>query len=94
MAQLESKFADLVGRTPIKEIHRVRIGRAKELLRTGKTVEEAADEMHFSSSKYFATLFRRITGVTPSEFKLRDGQPLTDKKLSQNGVSMLAAIPQ
>ena len=63
----------------MEEIHRVRIGKAKELLRTGKTVEEAADEMHFSSSKYFATLFRRITGVTPSEFKLRDGQPLTDK---------------
>lgn len=45
----------------------------------GKTVEEAAYELHFSSSKYFATLFRRITGVTPSEFKLRDSQPLTDK---------------
>ena len=76
--RLENKFADLVGRTPMEEIHRVRIGKAKELLRMGKSVEQAAYEMHFSSPKYFATLFRRITGLTPSEFKLRDGQPLTD----------------
>ncbi len=79
--RLEKKFADVVGRTPMEEIHRVRIGKAKELLRMGKSVEEAAYEMHFSSPKYFATLFRRITGVTPSEFKLRDGQPLTDKSV-------------
>ena len=70
--RLEKKFFSLIGRTPMAEIHRVRIARAKILLMEGKSVEQVAYEMHFSSAKYFATLFHRITGLTPSEFKLLD----------------------
>lgn len=77
--RLERRFFDLIGRTPMEEIHRVRIAKAKLLLMEGKSVEQVAYEMHFSSPKYFSTLFRRVTALTPSEFKLRDYQPLLDK---------------
>ena len=77
--RLEKRFFGQIGRTLMEEIHRVRIAQAKLLLSEGKSVEQTAYEMHFSSPKYFATLFHRVTGLTPSEFKLLDYQALIDK---------------
>ncbi len=79
--RLEKRFFDLVGRSPLEEIHRVRIAKAKLLLLEGKSVEQVAYEMHFSSPKYFATLFQRLTHMTPSEFKLLDQRALIKKPL-------------
>lgn len=79
--RLEKKFFDLIGRTPLEEIHRVRIAKAKLLLLEGKSIEQVAYEMHFSSPKYFATLFHRITDLTPSEFKVLDLQAFIGNSL-------------
>ena|GEM_PF-210377 len=63
---LERAFLETLGRTPLEEIHRVRILKIKELLLTGKSVEQAARDMHFSSSKYLTTLSHRVTDEGPN----------------------------
>ena len=51
----------------------VRCQRAKELLRDpDKTVSQAGEEAGFVSSSHFSHIFRKITGMTPSEY--REGQ--------------------
>ncbi len=74
--RLERAFVETLGRTPMEEIHRVRVLKIKELLMAGKSIEQTAREMHFSSPKYMTTLFRRITGLTPSEYQAELQNPL------------------
>ena len=48
----------------------VRMGKAKELLRTSsKTVSEIAEAVGYSSSQYFAVCFKKYTGVSPGTYR-------------------------
>ena len=40
-----------------------------ELSYTSKTIQELADEYNFPSQSYFSRYFKRMTGLTPSEFR-------------------------
>ena len=40
-----------------------------ELSYTSKSVQELADEYNFPSQSYFSRYFKRMTGLTPSEFR-------------------------
>ena len=45
-----------------------------ELSYTGKTIQELSDEYNFPSQSYFSRYYKRLTGMTPSEFrKKRNG---------------------
>ena len=46
----------------------IRIGRAKNLLLKGTSVNETAEQCGFSSSAYFIRFFKAKVGVTPSRF--------------------------
>ncbi len=49
---------------------RVKIGYAKELMRTGNyKAYEISDILGYSSVDYFTKVFKELTGVTPSKFK-------------------------
>jgi Response regulator containing CheY-like receiver domain and AraC-type DNA-binding domain len=51
-------------------INRVRTAKAKELLREGRLkVYEIAEQVGYSDEHYFSTLFKKNTGMTPSEYK-------------------------
>ncbi|OGJ87972.1 MAG: hypothetical protein A2268_03790 [Candidatus Raymondbacteria bacterium RifOxyA12_full_50_37] len=67
---LKAKFKQETG-IPIAEyVLRKKIDLAKELLKKGeKNVTEAAFDLDFSSSQYFATVFKRYTGKKPGEWK-------------------------
>lgn len=68
--QLNNTFQRLTGCTPIHYLSRLRIERAKTLLRdTDDAITDIAFQCGASSSQYFANLFRRATGMTPSEFR-------------------------
>ena len=69
------RFLQDVGYTPNEYLNRRRIYLARlELLRSTKAITEVAFEVGFSSSQYFATVFKKFVGVTPAEYrKLRDG---------------------
>ena len=51
-------------------INEYRIEKAKELLRSGdKNVSGIAEAVGFDNFSYFSTLFKKITGVTPKDYK-------------------------
>ena len=61
-------FKGIYGRTPHQYLIHVRIEAAKKLLATGVSVTEACMAVGFESMGSFTSLFKRRTGVTPSEF--------------------------
>jgi AraC family transcriptional regulator, L-rhamnose operon regulatory protein RhaS len=69
------RFEQEVGFTPLGYMNYRRIERSKAMLRAGRTVTEVAFDLEFSSSQYFATVFKKITGMTPSEFVVRPSAP-------------------
>ena len=50
-------------------ITRVRMNEAKRLLLQGKTVSEAAQAVGYDNFAYFTTVFKKLEGVTPSEYR-------------------------
>ncbi len=50
-------------------IHQVRIQEAKMLLAGGGKVSEVAQKVGFDNFSYFSTVFKRMTGYSPNEYK-------------------------
>jgi AraC family L-rhamnose operon regulatory protein RhaS len=68
--RLNTVFQKLTGGTPMEYLARLRMERAKTLLRETETkVIDIAFECGFSSSQYFANTFKHATGMTPSEYR-------------------------
>lgn len=63
-------FSSQIGLTPQQFLLRIRMERAKELLRyTDLTVGEVAEKVGFADALYFSRVFRRYAGCSPSEFR-------------------------
>jgi len=68
--RLNTVFQKLTGGTPMEYLSRLRMERAKTLLReTDIKIIDIAFECGFSSSQYFANTFKHSTGMTPSEYR-------------------------
>ena len=68
--RLNTVFQKLTGGTPMEYLSRLRIERAKTLLReTDIKVIDIAFECGFGSSQYFANTFKHSTGMTPSRYR-------------------------
>ena len=68
--RLNTIFQKLTGSTPMEYLSRLRMERAKTLLReTDIKVIDIAFECGFGSSQYFANTFKHITGLTPSAYR-------------------------
>lgn len=66
---LYNKIKGLTGNTPSDLIRECRINKAKRLLHEHKhTVAEVAESVGFSDQKYFREVFKKATGMTPSEY--------------------------
>jgi len=73
---LEYKFRELVGRTILEEIRRVRLQRVKDLLRdTDLAMPAIARQSGFSTPQRMAVVFRQATGLTPSEYRRQTQNP-------------------
>jgi LacI family transcriptional regulator len=67
---LERRFRRHLGRTPLFEILRFRIERAKTLLaQTDLSKEKIARQSGFPSLAYFTKVFRRNIGMTPNAYR-------------------------
>lgn len=67
---LSQLFKKELGISPIKFIINYRIERAKELLKeTDDTIYNIAVKVGFWESKHFSKTFKRVTGVTPMQYK-------------------------
>lgn len=66
------RFKQQLGRSPKQEITRVRLERAKELLReTSLPVGQIAERVGYSEAKYFIEVFHRTIGETPLRYRRR-----------------------
>jgi len=69
--RLGTIFQKLTGGTPMEYLLRLRMERAKTLLReTDIKIIDIAFECGFGSSQYFANTFKHATGATPSEYRI------------------------
>lgn len=69
-AALSRLFSEEVGTTLEKYLIAQKIERAKELLADGQlSLAEIADRLGYSSGAYLSAQFKRVAGMTPSEFR-------------------------
>ena len=69
LSRFKVRFKNETGMTPREYINQVKIREAKKLLCQGENVTQVAMELGFSSSNYFATLFKKITLYTPTAYQ-------------------------
>lgn len=70
-AHFKSWFKKETGMPPLDYIVRERIEEAKKMLAQNKeiAIADIAYQLNFSSSQYFATVFRKYTGCSPAAFR-------------------------
>ncbi len=68
--------------TYLSYLNSVKIEKAMQMLRYGKTVTECTYECGFDSVSYFVQLFKKILGCTPGQYIKQNGFHLqnNDKK--------------
>ena len=64
-SHFKARFRKETGFPPGEYILRIRVKEAQKLLAAGRSVTDTAFELGFSSSQYFATVFKRFTGSSP-----------------------------
>ena len=70
LSTLERRFREILKRTPEKEIMRIRIRRAKQLLLESElTVKQVSEKTGFATPEYFIRVFRQEVGFTPKHFR-------------------------
>ena len=67
---MERRFKKATANTVVEYIQRVKIEAAKKNLETGrKNINEVMYEVGYSDTKAFRTVFKKITGLSPIEYK-------------------------
>ena len=68
----DRRFIKATGNTPIEYLQRVKIESAKKAFETTrKTINEVMYEVGYSDVKAFREVFRKITGMSPLEYKVK-----------------------
>ena len=70
---LTKLFTRELGMSPIQYLQRLRMERAKTLLLEPLSVEEVALSVGYSDPLYFSKSFKKLTGMTPTEFRRSQG---------------------
>lgn len=87
VSRFHERFLEELGLTPSEYISWARVLRAKELLReTPSTVSNIGFDLGFSSSQYFATVFKKFVGMSPLKYRAAqssDDPAMGTKKLKR-----------
>jgi LacI family transcriptional regulator len=72
---LEKKFRAATGRTPMEEVHEIRLRRIKQLLtETDYILPTIAEQSGFAYHEYMSRFFKKHTGMTPGEYRRKYGK--------------------
>lgn len=76
----ERRFKEATNNTPLEYIQRVRIEAAKKFFEASrKNVSDVMYDVGYSDTKAFRDVFKKVTGLTPIEYRNRFAKPvLTD----------------
>lgn len=67
---LQRTFKRIKGVTPLEYVQQLRLNEAMEcLIHTDLTITDIALQVGISNTPYFVTLFKKKTGVTPTEYR-------------------------
>ena len=68
----DRRFIKATGNTPVEYLQRVKVEVAKRMLEKGrKNIFEVMDEVGYADDKAFREVFKRITGLSPLDYKTR-----------------------
>lgn len=69
--QFSRKLQSLTNDVPTMYLNRVKIERAKHLLKTHpeKSINDIALECAYEDASYFSKIFKQIVGLTPTQFR-------------------------
>ncbi len=68
LSRFKAKFREETGSTPRTFINYLRMEQAKLLLKQGRSITETALSLGFNTPSYFASTFKKYTGLTPAHF--------------------------
>lgn len=72
LSRFKQKFKEVTGIPPGEYILRTKVDFSKKLLRdSDRTITEIAHLLGFSSSQYYATVFKKFKNMTPRDFRIR-----------------------
>ena len=68
----DRRFIKATGNTPVEYLQRVKVEVAKKTLEKGrKSIFEVMDEVGYSDDKAFREVFKKITGLSPLDYKAK-----------------------
>jgi transcriptional regulator GlxA family with amidase domain len=80
------RFKDATGHTPLSYIHTIRVTMAKRLLEDGqRSIQEVSQAVGYEDVIFFRDLFKRHTGVCPTEYRTRFGTPPITNPVDRRG---------
>ena len=68
LSRFKAKFKEETGSTPRTFINYLKMEQAKLLLKQGNSITETALSLGFETPSYFASTFKKYTGLTPARF--------------------------
>mgnify|MGYP004457010857 FL=1 len=66
---LSSYFKSTMNENFIPYVNRMKMKRAKELLKDGKLVYQVSDILGYENATYFSMVFKRVEGMTPEQYR-------------------------
>jgi transcriptional regulator GlxA family with amidase domain len=68
----DRRFIKATGNTPVEYLQRVKVEAAKRSLERGrKNINEVMDEVGYADEKAFREVFKKVTGLSPVEYKAK-----------------------
>ena len=76
LSHFKAKFREEVGQTPAAYVTSSKVERAREALERGdSSITDIAYNLGWSSSNYFCAVFKKLTGMSPIEYRKQNRAP-------------------
>jgi AraC family L-rhamnose operon regulatory protein RhaS len=93
--RFETLTKAVTGDSPLLLLNRFRIRQAQQLLKSGdRPITEIAFDSGFGSSQYFARVFQKLAGTSPSEYRRQQGSPAAYDQRFLKALTRLQKYPR